>query len=121
MLEAAASAVVGVRHSLVIVLAAETDEGRDFFRMSSVRIQSEDIGEVFLVHGDDEIEVIQIRSFDLTGVSADVVAFFSEGFGHAGIRRGALVVSDGAGGVDFKSVRHAAGCSQVAEDDFRGG
>ena len=59
-----------------------------------------DMLQVFLVHGNDEIEIFQILLNDAACFSADGVALAAQGFAHSGVRGISLMVADGPCGID---------------------
>lgn len=119
MVEPALAAVVRVRHPEVIVAAAETHEGADFFMKCAAWIKPLDIGEIALIHGDDEIEVFQIIGIDLSRLPVISVAFALQCIGHPGIGGRTLMVADGAGGIDLELRPATCIGGELAENNLR--
>jgi len=78
--EAGIAAVVGVGDFGVVVVGAEVGEfayfGAFFFGFG----EFDDVGVIFVIHGEDEVEEFEVAEAELTGGSGDFVAAFAEGF-----------------------------------------
>ncbi len=118
MVEAALAAVVGVWHTEVVVFLAETHEGADLAMERFAVIEALDIGEVRLVHGDDEVEIFQILGLDLASLAGDGVTLSNERLRHPRVWTRAGVVGDGARRVDDEFRAAACFGDLLAKDDF---
>ena len=120
-LEAFTAAVVGVGDFGVIVLAAEIGEALDAGLLFISLGEFYDVGVVLIVHGEDEVEGLEVIQAELPGVAADLVAALADGAGHAGVRGFAAVEADGARGVDLDAAGESGFFHDVAKDVFSGG
>lgn len=117
MLEALGAAVVGVGDFGIRMLDAVVAEAFDFVAVHIVGDAFE-IGEVFVVHGEDEIEFIEVLGGDLASGAGHGEAAFAPGGAHTRVGRVAGVVSDGAGGVAEDFVAQTGVIEQLFHDVF---
>ncbi len=83
--EAGIAAVVGVGDFVVVVLCAEVGELSYFGAVLIAFGEFDDVGVIFVIHGEDEVEDFEVAEAELSGGAGDLVAAFFDGFGHAGI------------------------------------
>lgn len=86
MLKSWLPAIIRIRHAGVMVVTAKADEGLNFPMQLAAGIQPPDVGEVGLVHGDDQVEVPQIGRLDLPRLTFALKSAATKGFGHPWIR-----------------------------------
>lgn len=119
MFKAAFSAIVWIRDAKVTVMSAKSHKWLDFRMKPAARIESPDVGQIRFVHGHNEIKRGEIILVDLSGLTGDRKAMAGESFGHPWIRRGTLMVANGACGIDLKVVDPAGIGGELPEDDLR--
>lgn len=120
VVEATLPAIVGIRHAQVVMMAAEADEWADFGMQCAGFVQSLHIGQVRLVHRHDQVEGGEILRLDLPGASLDGESLLPEGIRHARIGRRALMMVDGACGIDFEFFRPPGVRHLLAKNDLGG-
>ncbi len=120
-LKPASASIVGVGDPRGLVLQAKLHQKADFPGVLAGGIQRADIGEVFFVGDQDEVEPLQIGGSDPPRAAFDFVAAGFQDGGHPGVGRIAGVVADGAGGVDLDAAGQSGVVCELAENDLRGG
>jgi len=118
-LEAALTVVVGIRHVGVAVgQRIELPQQMQGGVTVGACLETAQIPEVLAVHGNDMVEPVEIRGFDLPSVPIQSDAVSGGGLGGAGI--GGLADMPGArtGGVDIETVLQAGFPGEIAKDAF---
>lgn len=121
MIEAVLTSVVGIRHFVGFVARAVVGEAADFRVEMSGLIEGADVGQVFRIHHQYEVEILEIGGENLPGFACDGIAAFFQGGGHPGVRAMSGVIADGAGRIDFDATGEAGVFDLLTEDDFGGG
>jgi len=80
------TSVVGIRHFVVAVTRTELGEFPDFLPVPVGLGQLEHVGVVFVIHGQDEIEVMEVADVELSGRSGHLIASLFQGSRHPGVR-----------------------------------
>lgn len=119
-LKAVSAAVVGIGDFALFMLRAEFTEGPNLGSVVAVTGHREDFLPIKVVHGDDEIELIEVVLGDLTSSARNWDVSLLQGFAHAAIGRIPGVGVDGAGGVAFDLVCERALAQEMAEDILTG-
>lgn len=120
--EAFGAAVVGIGDFAVGVVAEVAAHGHDAGAVFSAAGEGEDVAEVGVVHGDDEVEGFKVAAGELAAeVAAPGVAFVLESGEHAAVGFVADVVVGGGGGVCLDFVFESGFADEAVEDDFGGG
>ena len=121
IIESLLSPVIRIGDMGGLAVLAEFDEKADFAPAQALSVEAVEIGEVFLVGDEEQVEIIQIVGTDLARFAGDGVAAGYQGGGHARVRALASVVADGPGGIDVDRVGEFGVLDELAEDDLRGG
>lgn len=79
------AAVVGVGDFVVVVLAAKVSELADALFIGLVARLAKDVMVIFVVHGDDEIEVVEVVDIKLSCAARDWDTTIFQGRGHAAV------------------------------------
>jgi len=117
--KSALTTIIGIRHAWVLVVVAESHEGADFGMVSAGWIELTDVGEIHLIHRNDEIELFKIGRLDLPGTTRDGVAVAYEGGGHARVRWRSLMAAYGACGIDVKIIHTPCVIHHLPENNLR--
>ena len=83
LIEAALAAVIRVWHAGLAVRAAIPHQRPDFRVKATLGVQRADLGEIVLIHGDDQVEGLEVVYPDLAGAAGDVVTVAFQGCRHA--------------------------------------
>lgn len=121
MFESLGTPVVGIGHFAFGVIIAEGTEEAHAVPLGGGRREGEHAAMVVFVHGEDEIEGVQIAGDHLAGAAGEIVAAGDGGGAHAGVGAVTLVHADGAGGIDFDLIGEAGGGDHLGQDAFTGG
>ena len=120
--EAVGATVVGVGDFAVGVVLDVAAHGHDAGVVFAAAGEGEDVAEVGVVHGDDEVEGFEVASGELAAeVASPGVAFMFEGGEHAAVGFVADVIVGGGGGVGLDFLFESGFADEAVEDDFRGG
>lgn len=111
---------VGIRDFGMGVMAAVVGEAADFRLLLRVGCQGFDVGPVFLIHGDDEVEMIKVGSLQAAGCSGHGIAASAQDSGHGGVGAFSALPVDGAGGVTGELFGEVGPGDEMAEDIFAG-
>lgn len=103
------------------MVCAKGGEGFDFGAVGIVAGHFLQIGEIFGIHGEDEVEIVEVGGLKMPGAAHDRVATFCEGGGHAFVGSFAGVVIMGASGVTGKAMGKSGAARFFAENDLGGG
>ena len=118
-LEAALAVVVGIRHVWVSVgQRIEFPQQMQGGVTVGARLETAQIPEVLTVHGNDMVEPVEIRGFDLPSVPIQSDAVSGGGLGGAGIGGLTDVPGAGAGGVDIETILQAGLPGEMPKDAF---
>ena len=116
-LEAFLATVVGIWDEVVRELGAIVGKHLDFVFVF-VLGKGLDAVKVIVIHGEDEIEVIEILCGDLAGRALWLIAARCESGTHTRVWCIASMVADGACGIDVIEVFEFIVFDHLAEDDF---
>lgn len=116
--EAGIAAVVGVGDFVMLVGSAEVGELTYFGAVLIGLGELDNVGVVFIIHGENEVEYFEVAEAELPGGAGDFVAPTANGFGHAGVGCLAGVEADGSGGVAVDFPGEAGFLDEMAEDIF---
>lgn len=119
-LKAISTAVVGIGYFALFMLRTELAERSDLGTVVAIAGHRENFLPIEVVHGDDEIELIEVDLDDLTRGARNWDASLLQGFAHAAIRGISGMGVDGAGGVAVDLIRQGAFAEEMPEDILTG-
>jgi len=91
--------VVGIGDFVEIVFGAEVGEAFDFGFLFGSFCEGEDVAKVVIIHGEDQVEVLEVGPGEVAGLALDGNAAMLEDGAHAVVGGISGVVVEGAGGI----------------------
>lgn len=118
--EALGAAVVGVGDLCIRMFGTVVAELL-YLMLVGAAGEGDEVGVVFVVHSEDEVEDVEVGGGDLAGGAGHGESAFAAGGGHALVGGVTGVVADGASGIDGDLIGEAFLFEEVSHDIFAGG